>query len=374
MADIDYVFAIFIKNGSNMDVNLMNKIRLKTKIARRISQEKNIPLIYLEDSLELQNALWEKWNFTDDETKFRSDAIALKIFGLKNEEVSNACMNYFNDTDQSTAVFSLNIDRGATTVVIDKHTEKRLRKAAFTSGIFLVYKADSFEEQMEVWNKWRTLNHNFKELSDKISMNISGVRNQDHHKALMSYWKEGLTDKEINLVKAESSKELFTLKGNIPILLESNTNREISLYKLSDLGKILILEEEDDKSFYKILDIDSLNLKNILSKEGLQESVKFLYSFFTTDDTLNPLTIEVKSYINEEGLYLHLYKNYLLVEGVNSKLTEFKNTYKILIEATSEPEFEDTVLQEHVYFDFTEIGKRTNHGLVRDVISALKRS
>ncbi len=54
-----------------------------------------------------------------------------------------------------------------------------------TSGIELIHKEPSREEQLRIWENWQQMNEEQKRMSDEKSLELFGVTNEVHHSKIM---------------------------------------------------------------------------------------------------------------------------------------------------------------------------------------------
>ena len=54
-----------------------------------------------------------------------------------------------------------------------------------TTGIELIHKEPSIDEQLRIWENWNQMTFAQKKISDQKSFEIFGMNNADHHKDIM---------------------------------------------------------------------------------------------------------------------------------------------------------------------------------------------
>ena len=58
------------------------------------------------------------------------------------------------------------------------------------TGIELIHKEPTFEEQERIWNNWQEMTKEMKARSDVKSLELFGKNNAAHHEEIMREWKE----------------------------------------------------------------------------------------------------------------------------------------------------------------------------------------
>jgi hypothetical protein len=56
------------------------------------------------------------------------------------------------------------------------------------TGIELIHKEPSLEEQKRIWINWQLMSKKLKDKSDKMSVKLFNLTNSEHHKKIMDEW------------------------------------------------------------------------------------------------------------------------------------------------------------------------------------------
>jgi len=319
---------------SNFKMEEIEIIKLNKKTALR----NPVLIIYLCDSEEDQLELWKQWNELYDSEKMIADQNAIELYGFDNEKANAICINYLdflkrnatypNKKNETTLI----VDQGVKSVIISDNEEKLLERQSHYSGIVIIHRKKDLKEQMLLWNRYRILNPEFKKLSNQMSLKICGITNEDHHKALMSYWKTGSTegDKE-DLVGEGQDYQTFLLKDNIEVPTAHKGSIESVIFKNNKSIVVinnLLDENGNSQVFYRVSNNPTVTWNDLYNFDSMKELSNTVYSILLSEENIEMRLnrIEADYFINGSVVMFKL-GNRLVISGDRAGINDTYNKF-----------------------------------------------